>query len=212
MELTSRQRLLTFVIIVLALAGIGAYLFVSGTAKHNPSASATHHPSTPAASTSAPAAPPTPIQSSGSTATSSQANIYNWLPFSQQQLSQAASVVQEFSAYYGTYSYNESTASYINRMAPFAVSQLLKVIQSGYTAPGVAGLRNQQKQVAAGSAVINSLRSFGSGSITFVVTVNQKITENHGTSQQSNQYAVTVANSGAGWQVNDIELASLGNT
>jgi hypothetical protein len=121
-------------------------------------------------------------------------------------------VVQEFSAYYGTFSYNESTASYIGRMQPLANSQLLKVIQSGYTAPGVAGLRNQQKQVSSGSAVINSLRTFGSSSLTFVVTVNQKINETHGTSRQTNQYAVTVADSGAGWQVNNIELASQGNT
>jgi hypothetical protein len=210
MELTSRQRLLTFVVIVLVLAGLGAYLFVTGTAKHHPSA-ASSHPPTPAASTPPASPPATPAQSSGSTAASSQVNIYNWLPFTRQQLAQAATVTQQFSAYYGTYSYNESTASYTSRLQQFAASQLVKVIQSGYTAPGVASLRNQQKQVSAGSAVIDSIRAFGTGSITFVVTVNQKITENHGTTQQSNQYAVTVANSGAGWQVNDIELASLGN-
>jgi hypothetical protein len=210
MELTSRQRLLTFVVIVLALVGLGGYLFVTGTAKRSPSAAASHPP-TAAPTTPAPApAPPTPAQTSGST-TSSQVNIYNWLPFTQRQLSQAAGVTQEFSAYYGTYSYSESTASYINRLQQFATSQLTKVIQSGYTAPGVAGLRNQEKQVAAGSAVINSIRSFGSGSITFVVTVTQKITESRKTAQQANQYAVTVASSGAGWQVNNIELASLGN-
>jgi hypothetical protein len=210
MELTSRQRLLTFVVIVLVLGGLGAYLFVSGTHKNSPSA-ASSHPPTPAPTTSAPVAPPTPAQSSGST-TSSQVNIYNWLPFTQHELSQAASVTQEFSAYYGTYSYNESTASYIGRMRALATSSLVKVIQGGYTSPGVAGLRNQQKQVSAGSAVINSIRTFGSDSITFVVTINQKITENHGTkSQQTHQYAVTVASGGSGWQVNDIELASLGN-
>ena len=211
MDLTSRQRLLAFALIVLALAGIGTFLFVSGT--HKPqAASPPSHPATPSsAPPAASSSPAAPVQPAGST-TSSRVNIYQWLPFSEKQLAQASSVVQDFSAYYGTYSYNESTASYIGRMQPLANSQLLKVIQSGYTAPGVAALRNQQKQVSSGSAVINSLRTFGSSSITFVVTVNQKITESHGTSQQSNQYAVTVANSGAGWQVNNIELASQGNT
>jgi hypothetical protein len=209
MELTSRQRLLTFVVIVLALAGLGAYLFVTGTSKHNPSAASSHPPSPPP-TTSQPVTQPSPAQSSGSTA-ASRVNIYNWLPFTQQQLSQAATVVQKFSAYYGTYSYNESTASYIGRMQGLATSQLVKVIQSGYTAPGVAALRNQEKQTSAGSAVIDSLRAFGSSSITFVVTVKQRITQNNGTTQQDHQYAVTVANSGAGWQVNNIELASLGN-
>jgi hypothetical protein len=210
MELTSRQRLLTFVVIVLALVGLGAYLFVTGTAKHSPSAASSHPPTAAPTTSAAAPPPPTPAQTSGST-TSSQLNIYNWLPFTQRQLSQAASVTQEFSAYYGTYSYSESTASYINRLQQFATSQLTKVIQSGYTAPGVAGLRNQEKQVAAGSAVISSIRSFGSDSITFVVTATQKITESRKTAQQVNQYAVTVASSGAGWQVNNIELASLGN-
>lgn len=211
MELTSRQRLLAFALIVLGLAGIGTFLFVSGTHK-TPAASPPSHPAAPSSAPPVTASStPTPVQPTGST-TSSQVNIYRWLPFSEQQLAQASSVVQEFSAYYGTYSYNESTASYIGRMQPLASSQLLKVVQGAYTAPGVTGLRNQQKQVASGSAVINSLRTFGPSSITFVVTVNQKITESQGSSQQSNQYAVTVADSGAGWQVNNIELASQGNT
>ena len=211
MDLTSRQRLLAFALIVLGLAGIGTFLFVSGT-HNNQTASPPSHPAAPStAPPVTPSSPATPVQPTGST-TSSQVNIYRWLPFSEQQLAQASSVVQEFSAYYGTYSYNESTASYIGRMQPLTNSQLLKVIQSGYTAPGVASLRNQQKQVSSGSAVINSLRTFGASSITFVVTVNQKISESHGTSQQSNQYAVTVADSGAGWQVNNIEQANQGNT
>ncbi|MGH3159276.1 MAG: hypothetical protein ACRDNF_22255 [Streptosporangiaceae bacterium] len=211
MDLTSRQRLLAFALIVLAVVGVGTFLFITGTEKHN-TASPPAHPSTPSTTYSSPAAAPsTPVQPTGSTAASSQVNIYQWLPFNESQLAQASNVVQEFSAYYGTYSYNESTSSYINRMSSLANSQLLKVIQSAYTAPGVAGLRSQQKQVSAGTAVINSLRTFGPDSITFVVTVDQKITQNNGTSQQSNQYAVTVASTGAGWQVNNIELASQGN-
>jgi hypothetical protein len=211
MDLTSRQRLLAFALIVLAVAGVGTFLFITGTDKHN-TASPPAHPSTPAATYSSPAAAPsTPVQPTGSTAASSQVNIYQWLPFSESQLAQASSVVQEFSAYYGTYSYSEGTSSYINRMSSLANSQLLKVIQSGYAAPGVASLRSQQKQVSTGTAVINSLRTFGPDSITFVVTINQKVTQNKGTSQLTNQYAVTVASTGAGWQVNNIELASQGN-
>jgi hypothetical protein len=210
MDLTSRQRLLAFAVIVVAVIGIGTFLFIKGTEKHT-SASPPPRPSATTYS-SPPAAPTTPsVQPTGSAAASSQVNIYQWLPFTESQLAQASNMVQEFSAYYGTYSYSESTASYINRMSSLANAQLLKVIQSAYSAPGVASLRSQQKQVATGTAVINSLRTFGPDSITFVVTVNQNITENHGTTPQSNQYAVTVASTGAGWQVNNIELASQGN-
>jgi len=74
----------------------------------------------------------------------------------------------------------------------------------------VARQRSAQKQVSAGSAVIDALRAFGPSSVTFVVTVDQKIT-GKSPSQQSTQYAVTVTDAGGGWQVNDIQLASVGN-
>jgi hypothetical protein len=205
MELTSRQRLLAFAITVLALAGLGIFLFVSGTAKH-PSSAPSHAPSAPASSQ-----PPPPSPIAQPSPSSSQVNIYQWLPFTEQQLASASNLVTEFSAYYGTYSYNESTSSYISRLQGLATSQLAQVIGGGYSAPGVAKLRDQEKQVSAGSAQINSMRAFGGSSITFVVTVNQKLTESTGTSQQSNQYAVTVADSTGGWLVNDIEPASAGN-
>ena len=66
--------------------------------------------------------------------------------------------------------------------------------------------------MSTGSAVINSLRAFGSSSITFVVTITEQITETPGQSRDSDQYAVTVAGGGSSWQVNDIELASAGNS
>lgn len=210
MDLTSRQRLLAFAITVLGLAALGAFLFVTGTAKHHPAGSPP--PSRAASSASQPAPPVTVTQTPGSAAVSSQLNIYQWLPFTQQQLATAAAVAKEFGAYYGTYSYSESTASYISRLQGLATTQLVGVIASGYSAPGVASIRDQQKQVSAGTAVIDSLRAFGASSITFVVTVTQKITEIHGTSQQGNRYAVTVSDNGGGWQVTDIELASAGNS
>jgi hypothetical protein len=214
MELTSRQRILAFALTVLALTALGIFLVVSGTSKH-PSASSP--PTSPPATTaqppvSAPPASSAPVQPTGQTTVSSNVNIYKWLPFSQQGLARAATVATEFSAYYGTYSYSENGASYTSRMQGLANSQLVQVISADYSAPGLASLRDQQKQVAAGSAVIDSLRTFGSSSLTFVITINQKITEAHSqTSQQSHQYAVTVANTGGGWQVNNIELASTGN-
>ncbi|HEY2575823.1 MAG TPA: hypothetical protein VGI74_05900 [Streptosporangiaceae bacterium] len=209
MEMTSRQRMLAFALTVLALAALGSYLFVSGTSKKTPAAAPSTHP--PTVVTTPPTVPPTPAQPTGSTASSSQVNIYRWLPFSEQGLGRASAVVTEFSAFYGTYSYTEPTASYTGRMQGLASSALIQIIARGFSAPGVASLRKQEKQVATGTAAINSLRAFGSSSITFVVAVNQKISTNHGNTPQSTQYAVTVSNSGGGWQVTDIELASSGN-
>jgi hypothetical protein len=210
MDLTSRQRLLAFALTVLVLAGLGAYLFVTGTANHHtasPPSRPSASPATTAPPTSAPPSSPPPTGA----ATSSPVNIYNWLPFTQPQLAKAAAVVTEFSAYYGTYSYSESPTSYVSRLRGLATSQLAGSIGSGFAAPGLASQRKQQKQVSSGSAQINSLRAFGSTSITFVVTITQKITATNGTSHQVNQYAVTVTETGGAWLASSIELASVGN-
>jgi hypothetical protein len=207
MDLTSRQRQLVFALTVLVLGGLGFFLLRSGTSGQHPA----KPPASPVAAASTPPAPaPIPTQTGSSSTTSSQVNIYRWLPFTESQLAQASSVVTEFSAYYGTYSYNETTADYVGRMQGLMASQLGQVIARAYSTPGVAKIRSQQKQVSAGSATIDSLRAFGPSSLTFVVAVHQKIT---GTSpgQQSTQYAVTVSDGSGGWQVNDIELASTGN-
>jgi hypothetical protein len=201
--------MLVFAVTVLALAGLGLFLLQPGGAK--PHAARTPATSaTPAAPASTPPAPPPSPQPTGSTA-SPAVNIYQWLPFSQQDLAQASTVATQFGAYYGTYSYNESAASYGSRMQGLATSQLVQTIEGDYATPGLASLRAQQKRIYTGQAVIDSLRAFGPSSLTFVLTVNQKITSPHGQSQASAKYAVTMANAGSGWQVNDIELASSGN-
>ena len=213
MDLTSRQRQLVFALTVVALAGLGFFLLHSGIPGHH-SAKPSQHPRAAASSPTAPSSPATPAatptQTGRSSTTSSQVNIYQWLPFTEPQLAKAANVVTEFPADYGTFTYHESVAAYTARMQGLITSQLAQVIGRAYATPGVAKIRTQQKQVSTGSAVIDSLRAFGPSSVTFVVTIHQKIT---GTSpgQQSTQYAVTVSDSNGGWQVTDIELASSGN-
>jgi hypothetical protein len=210
-ELTARQRQLAFALIVVLLAALGIYLLRSHGHAH-PGAHATSPPaSTPAAASSGTTAPATPAATTAPPPASSAVNIYRWLPFTQQDLASAARVVTAFSARYGTYSYRLTTAAYTSRLAGLATSQLAQVIGGGYATPGVAKLRQQQRQVSAASAVIDSLRAFGSSSLTFVVTVNQRITQAGGAKQQSTRYAVTASGGGTGWQVSDIELASAGN-
>lgn len=215
MDLTSRQRQLVFALTVVALAGLGFFLLHSGIPGHHSPKSPSH----PAAAASSPVAPsspvtpaatPIPTQTGRSSTTSSQVNIYQWLPFTEPQLAKAANVATEFSADYGTFSYHESAADYTARMQGLITSQLAQVIGRAYATPGVAKVRTQQKQVSAGSAVIDSLRAFGSSSLTFVVTIHQKITGTN-PGQQSTHYAVTASDSSGGWRVTDIELASSGN-
>lgn len=219
MDLSPAQRVLAFVGIVVVLGGMGAYLLIPGVrsavgqghgpAGAPPSTSATGHAgvSPPAsASSTAPATPASP------TPAGSAPNIYQWLPFSQTGLAKAASVTEAFGAAYDTFSYTENTSSYLASLRGLTTSQLSATLARAYGTPGVASQRTQQKQVSSARTEINSIRTFGSGSLTFVVTIVQTIHSKQGKSQNNGQYAITLTGSGQSWLVNDIELASAGNT
>ena len=211
MDLTAAQRKAVFALIVVVLAGLGVFLFAPGTRGSGSPAAAPspsrHSPAVPTPSPAAPTASPVPVAAG----TPSAPDIYQWLPFTQSELATAASVTTEFSDAYGTWSYSQNTRAYVNTMRNLITPELSQLLAQDYSAPGVASQRTRNKQVSAGSAVINSLRAFGPSSITFVVTISQEITDTSGRSPVNAQYAVTVASNGSSWQVNDIELASAGN-
>jgi hypothetical protein len=208
MELTQGQRRLAFVVTVLVLAGLGAFLLRPGTHASRPPAAASSPPRTPPSTASGVTAVASP--SAGPVPTGS-VDIYRWLPFSQSALATAAGVTQQFGADYGTFSYTDSASAYVRRMQGLVTGQLSATLARGYATPGVASQRTQQKQVSSGSAVINSLRAFGGSSLTFVVTIKQAMSTSQGRSQTSGRYAITVSGSGTTWQVNDIELSTVGN-
>jgi hypothetical protein len=137
-------------------------------------------------------------------------NIYSWLPFTQEGLTAAASVTQQFLVDYDTYSYTESAQDYVGKMGDLVTAQLATTLKALYASPGVAKVRNDQKQTSTGTAQINSLRSFGPSSLTFVVTGNQHLVTAKGTSNGTAQYAITVTGSGTSWQVDNIQLSSTG--
>jgi hypothetical protein len=211
MDLNPGQRKAVFGLIVVVLAGLGAYMFVSrahgGQVNGSPRAAA-HSPAPRVTSPAPPAISPSPATA----ATPSDPDIYEWLPFTQAQLGSAATVVTQFGDAYGTWSYSQNATSYVANMRGLITSQLADVVEQGYSVPGVAGQRTSKKQVSTGSAVINSMRAFGTSSITFVVTITEQVTDTAGRSLNSTQYAITVVGLGSSWQVNDIELASAGNS
>jgi hypothetical protein len=198
MELSRFGRIGAFVVIVVALAGMAVYFFLP-----QPSAAG----SKPARSPS-PAAAASP---SSSPAASGLADIYQWVPFTQAGLSAAAQLTIEFARDYGTYSYSQSTASYLAPMRPLASPELVQIIGRAFAAPGVAGSRAAGKQVVTETASIVSLRAFGPTSLTFVVDLTEHVAATKGRSEQTTAYAVTVTGTGISWQVTDIELASAGN-
>jgi hypothetical protein len=201
MQLSPLGRRLVFGLIVCVLAGLGVYLLRP--AAFGVGRPAAQHGAQPTATRS-----PRPTVS----AAAGQADIYQWLPFTQTGLTTAAVVAAKFGAAYGSYSYTQDAASYVGPLVPITAPQLVGQIEAAYSAPGVASVRVSGKQVATATATIASIRTFGPSSLTFLVQVVQQVTGTAGSSEQSTVYAVTLTGSGTSWQVTDVELQSAGNS
>jgi hypothetical protein len=211
MDLTPLQRKAAFAVIVLALAGLGIFLLVPGSPAARSRPRGGHRP---AATSPAPATAPAPDTPAAAAAApgSPPVNIYRWLPFSQAGLAAAAAVVGSFSADYATYRYTESATAYVSGMHGLVTSELSATLARGYSTPGLAQQRIQQKKSATGTGRITALRAFGPSSLTFVVAVTQQTTSTRGKTRLTTDYAVTATGTGTHWQVSDIELATAGNS
>ena len=211
MDLSPGQQKAVFAVVVVVLAALGYWLLLPKVSHSHGQAQPTASPAASATGSAASPPPPTPAATASPAATGG-VDIYSWLPFTQQGLAAAATVTEKFLVAYNTYTYTESADEYIGRMNGLITTQLASTLRGLYSTPGVVKVRTGQKQVSTGIAVINSLRSFGPSSLTFVVTGTQHLTTSKGTSSGSSQYAVTLIGSGASWQVNDIELSSVGQS
>src|SRR5690242_6679863 len=162
MELTPRQLRLVFVVVVLALVGLGIYLIQGrgsgGTPAAAPSATT---PRASASASSAASVPPSAVPSATPVPTAGGAQIYQWLPFTAADLSAAAQTTLTFAKDYSTWSYTESAAAYAAKFTGLVTSLELATLKNGYSTPGVAQPRTADKQVSTGSGTIDSIRSFG---------------------------------------------------
>ena len=208
MDLSPGQKKAVFALVVVVLAALGYWLILPKVSHPKAQAQPTPTPS-PTESVPSPPVSVTPTVTGTPTAGGS-VNIYSWLPFTQEGLTAAASVTQQFLVDYDTYSYTESAQDYVGKMGDLVTGQLATTLKALYASPGVAKVRNDQKQVSTGTAQINSLRSFGPSSLTFVVTGNQHLVTAKGTSNGTAQYAITVTGSGTSWQVDNIQLSTTG--
>jgi hypothetical protein len=215
MEPSTGQQRLLFVVVVVLLAGLGIYLIGPGTHR-GAGASPTMSPgSTPAGATGSPATavPPATVPPGTPAASSAGgASIYQWLPFTQQDLTEAAQAATAFAADYQTFSYTETATVYAQKMASVVTAELAGTLENAYATPGVAAQRSAQKQISTSSGGITQIRSFGAGSITFLVNITQRLGTTKGTTTTTTAYAVTVESVAGGWEVNDIELANAGNS
>jgi hypothetical protein len=220
MDLSPGQQRLLFVVVVIVLVGLGAFV-IEGRSHGNTAAAPLPTPTptpTPTASATAAAAsvaatatPPAtePAATPPATTTAGGADIYQWLPFTQPDLTAAAKTTVAFAKDYVTWNSKESKTAYGASMASLVTAQEDTTLENDFaTAARAAG-----NAVSTGSGAIDSISSFGSNpaSITFSVTITQQVVPAQGTSASPSQYSVTVVSTGAGWQVNNIELVNVGN-
>ena len=212
MDLSPGQQKAVFALVVVVLAALGYWLIVPRVSHSNAQAQPSPTPSPTASVPSPPASVPPTVTTTPASASAGGVDIYSWLPFTQQGLAAAAAVTEKFLVDYNTYSYTESAAAFVGRMNGLITTQLASTLRGLYAQPGVAKLRTDQRQVSTGTAVINSIRAFGASSLTFVATGTQHLTTSKGASSGSAQYAITVTGSGSSWQVDNIELSSVGQS
>jgi hypothetical protein len=230
MELTPGRQRLLFVVVVIGLVALGIFVIRGrndGTAAAPP-ATLTPTPTQSATATSGAAGAPAPAPASSPAASlagaapsaaAGAANIYQWLPFTQSDLSAAAKNTIAFANVYANTSYTETKAAYAGKLAGLTSSQEAATLVSDFESPEIADTRTTDKQVATGTPTIDAINSFGPEapepagppSITFEVTITQKLVSTTGTQTSSPEYTITTVSTANGWQVQNIQLASLGN-
>jgi hypothetical protein len=227
MELSPGRQRLLFVVVVIALVGLG--IFVIEGRSHGTTAASTTPTPTPSSSSSAPttsaaatytppatepsATPPSGTPPATKAAGAGGASIYQWLPFTQSDLAAAAKTTLAFANVYANTTYTETKATYAAKLSGLASPQEAATLVSDFETPGVAATRTADKQVSTGAPTIDSISSFGADptSITFDVSIAQRLASTSGTMNSTPEYSITVVAAGTGWQVSNIELSSLGN-
>jgi hypothetical protein len=219
MELTPGRQRLFFAVVVILLALLGIYLVGPGRSHGAASAaSASTAPANPAVTvTPSPLGVPSAVAAPTPVAVTpvKGANIYNWLPFTQQDLSTAAGVTLAFAAADESFSYTDTAATYAARLSGLVTPDLGQTLESQFAPPGAQQQRVQQHLVSKSSGSIVRITSFGTTpqtSITFVVDITVQTTASAKTTSVTNQWAVTAVTAPGGWAVHDIEPATAGNS
>ncbi|WP_106402998.1 hypothetical protein [Actinocorallia populi] len=157
-----------------------------------------------------PAAPATPPPGIDELVDPESFDVYRLLPFGREDFATAATTAQQFVSRYGTYRYDETPQTYLDRLRPLVNDQVHDDLLAAASSPGILEQRKADRTVAEGSASLNSIRTIGGTSITFVVTGIQQVTEAGTTGQDSEQWAVTVQNTGGSWKVYSFGPADVG--
>jgi hypothetical protein len=224
MELSPGKQRLLFVVVVIGLVALGIFVIRgrsdgnAATPAATPTPTATKSaPATSEATTGASAPASSPAASlAGATppATAGGVNIYQWLPFTQSDLSTAAKTTLAFANVYANTSYTETNAAYAGKLAGLTTTQEAATLENDFETAGIRTTRIEDKQVATGTPTIESINSFGAAptlTITFNVTIAQQLVSTSGTMNSTPEYTITTVSTGTSWQVSNIQLFSVGD-
>lgn len=201
-----RQRRLVFAGVAAALVVLGLWLLWP-----RPDTDPARGERTPApVATAGPPAPATPPPGIDELVDPESFDVYRLLPFGRKDFATAATTAQQFVVRYGTYRYDEDPQTYLARLRPLVTDQVYNDLLAGAASPGLQEQRRADQTVATGTASLNSIRTIGATSITFLVTGLQETVEAGTTGRDSKQWAVTVQNSGGSWRVYSFGPADVG--
>ncbi len=149
---------------------------------------------------------PTPL----ATASNAPFDVYDYLPMKKEQLAAAADLAERFTAVYGTFRYDEDAAAYAARLKAYTTPELGALLTRTVTSAGAVEQNRADELVSRATAKLKEIRQVGKGSIVFVVTGNRRVTAKSGDKLLTEEYAVTVSESGSDWRVFDIMPADEG--
>ncbi|MFD6949308.1 hypothetical protein A6A08_12850 [Nocardiopsis sp. TSRI0078] len=150
---------------------------------------------------------PSPIP----TTAADDVNVLDWFPFTEEDLRAAGATASAFAEAYGTIDYTQSPESYYASMEELATNEFADVLSETSRVGAFWDQMSEAEAVAEGRATVDSMRTFGEDSITFVVTA-QSITETADAEfdEELGEFAVTVVRSGDSWRVFDFQPADVG--
>ncbi|GHC93200.1 hypothetical protein GCM10007079_42360 [Nocardiopsis terrae] len=151
--------------------------------------------------------PPSPIPTTGA----EDLDVLGWLPFSEAEFQAAGATAQAFAEAYGTIDYSQEPETYYASMEVMATDEYAEVLSDANRAGAFWEEMSQAEAVAEGRAEVQKVRTFGSDSVTFVVTA-QSITETGDAEfdEDLGDFAVTVVREGGSWAVFDFQPADVG--
>lgn len=151
--------------------------------------------------------PPSPMP----TTAKEDIDVLDWLPFSEDELLAAGATARAFGEAYGTIDYTEDPEDYFAGMEELASDDYAEVLSESTRAGAFWQEGAEAEAVADGRAEVQSIRTYGGDSITFVVEV-QSITETADSEfdEELGDFAITVTSEGQGWQVHDFQPADAG--